>query len=210
MIRLGNKYNRSYDLYFQYRRDHFLLNILFNRNNLYTAFNVDKPTYQTIKNSDARIDMFFDIHKSLFCDTYLELRDLKTQTIDIKNQYHSILPEFRSIVRCEMNETIQIEKNITQNNSFENVVNINVFRFVSHGTDFLYCLIERIHSDQTTKKKVGRTAGFQITTRDAYLYMVEICQKRACKNIVESQTCDEAFKGMFESDMPKTNRGGLM
>lgn len=211
MIRLGNKYNRSYDLYFQFRRDYFLLNVLFNRNNLYAAFNMDKPTYQSVKNSDSRVDMFFDVHKSLFCDTFLELRDIKTETIDIKNQYHNILPEFRGIIQCEMNERIELEKNITQVNFFENAVDIHVFRFNLQKTNFLYCLIERVHTDNTTKKKIGRTAGFQITSKESYLYMSEICQKREAKNIIQSQTCDEAFKNVFESDIKQPgSRGGLL
>jgi len=204
MIRLGTKYNRSYDLYFEFKREHLILNVLFNRNNLYTAFNIDRQIYQEIKSSDSRIDIFFDVHKSLFCDTFMELRDMKSSTIDIKNQFYNILPEYRDLIQIESRESLKLS------DSNDNTISIYTFRFKLYRTNFLYCLTERQHIDQINNKKVVRTAGFQLASKDSYLYMQSLCEKRNTP-MIEPQICSEAFKDIFESTTQQhIDRGGLL
>ena len=166
MLTLGSKLNRSYSVYLPFRNDYCEISILFNKTNSFIGFNLDQNHYIQSRNNEIKSFLFPELTRSAFATTFLDLRDLRSKNLDIKQQFHNIKNEFKDKIHYETNETIKLSKVITSKGSFESILYVYVFRFVDFGTDFLYTLVERQHIDVVLDKKIVRTAGIQLSTNE--------------------------------------------
>lgn len=209
MITLGSKFNRSYSLNLMFNKEWCNLDIIFNKNNLYTAFQIDQKSYvKNIKNGCSAL-IFFDIKKSTFCNTFLDTSDVKTSNLDIKNQFNSVYTQYKDMIKFELNETIKLSKISTGHGFLENLINIHVFRFNVLEDSFLYCLVERQYIDMVVQKKIVRTSAYQLQTKEASEYLSAAVSKyQINKNIM---TPEQAIQSVFMDDIsPQKKRGGIL
>lgn len=213
MLTLGSKFNRSYTLNIMFNGEWCDLTILFNKNNLYTAYQLDQKTYSKTKKNGFSNIIFFDIKKSSFCNTFLDISDIKSSGLDIKNQFNTVYTQYKDIIKFELNETIKLSRVTSKNGSSENSINIHVFRFTLLEDNFLYCLVERQLIDSIMGKKIVRTSAYQLQTSEASKYLAAAVNKySAHKNIV---TPEQALQSALSEDStnnitPQQQRGGIL
>lgn len=197
---LSSKYNRCNSLRLSFQNNVSELNIFYNKNNLYTAFNVDQTTYIKTKKAPYHNIIFFDVNKSLFCKTFLDIRSFNTNTIDIRNQYNSIFPYHRDIIRCELDETCILSKHKVTWSKIpqENSISIRAFRLSLYEDDFFYILVERQLIDPVIHKKIIRSSAYQVGNEDASNYISAAAAKYNTKEI-KKETTEEALKSVFSN-----------
>lgn len=176
MLTLGNKLNRSYSIYLPFMEDHCEISILFNKTNSFIGFNLDQTHYVQSRNGDIKSFLFPELTRSAFATTFLDLKDLRTKNLDIKQQFYNIKSEFKNRIHYETNETIKLTKVVTPKGDFDSTLYIYVFRFTDFGNNFLYTLVERQHIDIVLDKKIVRTAGIQLSSNEANEDLVTMVQ----------------------------------
>ncbi len=193
MLTLGNKLNRSYSLYLPFNNRNCEVSILFNKNNSYIGFNIDHENHAASKRGDIVCYMFSDITKSSIASTFLDTRNVRNRTLDIKQQFHSIKPEFKDKIQYECNETIKVSK--VRINSTELISSLYVysFRFPDFGNDLVYILAERQHIDVIMKKKIVRTAAVQLTTNEVHEDLLDMIQTYNRQFLNHEKTIDDAI-----------------
>lgn len=195
---LNDKYNRCYSFKLQFENNLSELNVFYNKNNLYTAFTVDQNTYERTKRNGYTNAIFFDLSKSLFCKTFLDVRNFYTNTIDIKNQYNCIVPYHRDLITCELDETITLGKHKVTWNKIpqENSISVRIFRLSLYESKFIYVLAERQLIDPILHKKIVRSSAYQLGSDETAKYVSSIAAKYNTKE-VKKQTTEEALKSVF-------------
>lgn len=176
MLTLGNKLNRSYSIYLPFMEDHCEISILFNKTNSFIGFNLDQTHYVQSRNGDIKSFLFPELTRSAFATTFLDLKDLRTKNLDIKQQFYNIKSEFKNRIHYETNETIKLTKVVTPKGDFDSTLYIYVFRFTDFGNNFLYTLVERQHIDIVLDKKIVRSAGIQLSSNEANEDLVTMVQ----------------------------------
>lgn len=206
---LNDKYNRAYSLKINFENNLSELNVFFNKSNLYTAFSVDQTTYERTKRGNYTNIIFFDLSKSIFCKTFLDVKNFYTNTIDIKNQYNCIYPYHRDLISCEFDETIVLGKHKVTWSKIpeENKISIRIFRLSLYENDFFYVLSERQLVDPILHKKIVRTSSYQLSTNECVKYISGIASKYNTEEI-KKQTTEEALKSVFKDT--KLERCGVL
>lgn len=210
MIELGSKFNRSYTLNLMFNDEWCNLTIFFNKNNLYTAYQLDQKTYLKTKDSCSSF-IFFDIRKSSFANTFLDISDLiKSSNLDIKNQFNSLYTQYKDIVRYELNETIKLSKVKTPHGWFDNTLSVYVFRLCLEESNFLYCLTERQFIDTIQQRKIVRTSSYQLQTSEAGEYLSSLIFKYSPqKRVID--TPESIIKSVVTDGLtPQQKRGGIL
>jgi len=207
---LNEKYNRAYSIKLKFENGISELNVFYNKSNLYTAFTLDQTTYERTKRGPYTNIIFFDLSKSIFCKTFLDVKNFYTNTIDVKNQYNCIFPYHRDIVTCELDETILLGKHkVTWNKApQDNNISVRVFRLSLYEDNFFYVFVERQLIDPVLHKKIVRTSAFQLSTNECTKYISGIAAKYNT-NEVKKQTTEEALKSVFRNDT-KLERCGVL
>lgn len=164
MLTLGSKLNRLYTLYIPFNNSFCEIGVIFNKYNSFIGFNIDSKTYHMAREDKIKSNIFQQLNKSAFAMTFLDLRDYQSKNLDIKQQFHNILPQFQSQIQYETNETIKLSKVQTGDKTFESCIYIYILKFVDYKDDFLFCLAERQHIDVAMNKKIVRTSAVQIST----------------------------------------------
>jgi hypothetical protein len=197
MFTLGNKLNRLYSLYLPFMDGHCELTIVFNKANSFLGFNIDQNHYIRSRNGDIHSNIYTDLDKSEFATSFLDIRNYKCRNLDIKQQFHNIMKDYRDSIHYETNETIKLSKVKTAKGSFESLLYIYIFRYTDFGNNFLYCLAERQHIDVVLDKKIVRTAAIQLSSNEVYEDMSEIVESVNRKYLKESSDVDTAFTSVF-------------
>jgi hypothetical protein len=154
------------------------------------------------KENEATTQIFKDIKCSSFASTFLDIRDVKSSGLDVRNQFCNIQEKFRDKLFYITNETIKLHKIANPNGDdqpnqkkyFESNLFIYIFGLSNYPDDFLYVLAERHHIDTYLNKKLVRSCGFQICTKE--------CQENL-NNMVRSEngkTDKELMSSYFEPD----------
>jgi len=206
---LNSKFNRAHTIKLHFDGKWSELTIFYNKNNLYTSFNLDQSTYERTKRKDGGCSsgVFFDLSKSLFCKTFLDVKNFYTSNLDAKNQFNTILAQHRDIVSCELNETIVLEKQkvtwskIPQDSS----LNIHVFRLALYEDLFYYVLAERQYVDTILGKKIVRTSALQVETEEARKYINQASSKFSTSISLKQQSCEDALRSVFTDDKQNNN-----
>ena len=204
---LNDKFNREYTLKLNFLNRDCELSVFFNKNNLYTAFSLDQATYEKNKKKSNSSIIFFDLNKSLFAKTFLDLKNFNTNNIDIKNQYSSIYSQHRDIVGREFYENIVLDttKVSWHNQLQDNSIKLNIFRLSLYESDFLFLLCERQLIDPVLGKKIIRTSGYQLSNDNAIKYINSISSKYNT-SVVKKQTTEAVMRSIFEDEKKSNNK----
>ena len=199
MLTLGNKLNRSYSLYLPFMENYCEISILFNKTNSFIGFNLDQTHYVQSRNGDIKSFLFPELTRSAFATTFLDLKDLRTKNLDIKQQFYNIKTEFKNRIHYETNETIKLTKVITPKGDFDSTLYIYVFRFTDFGNNFLYTLVERQHIDIVLDKKIVRTAAIQLSSNEANEDLATMVQSYN-QQYIETESIDKVLhqQNIFE------------
>ncbi len=197
MLTLGNKLNRSYSLFLPFDGDFCTITILFNKSNSFIGFNLDSNHYVRSRNNELKCFIFNDLSKSAFASTCLDIRNVRTRNLDIKNQFNNILPDFRNNIHYDTNETIRLSKIISSDDKkLESCLYVYVFKIIDSGNDFIYCLAERQHIDVMMDKKVVRTSAIQLSTNDAnedFITLIESSSRNLLDHNKQVSTVNDIF-----------------
>lgn len=198
---LNDKCNRAYSFKLQFEKDLCDLTIYHNKNNLYTSFTLDQRTYERTRRSSYNNIIFFDLSKSQFCKTFLDVKNFYTNGIDVKNQFNCIFAHHKDLITCESTETITLGKQkvtwhkVPQDNS----LTVRVFRLSLYPNNFMYVLAERQLIEPVLGKKLVRTSAFQLGDNESTKYINSIFSKYSTKE-VKRQTTEEALRSVFSSN----------
>ena len=202
---LSDKFNRCHSLKLQFENDICELSVFYNKGNLYTGFQLDQTTYERTKRGNYSSGVFFDLNKSLFCKTFLDTKNFYTNTMDIKNQFTSIYPHHKDLIRCELSETIVLSKQhvrwskVPQDNS----LTVSVFRLSLYENDMFYVLAERQFIDTILGKKIVRSSAYQIQTEEAKKYTDAAAAKYNTTE-VKRQPTEQALASLFNKTENKS------
>jgi len=199
MFTLGNKLNRLYSLHIPFMDSHCEISVIFNKSNSFIGFNLDQQNYIKSRNGELYSSIYQDLNKSEFATSFLDIRNFKSKTLDIKQQFHNILPDYKDKIHYETNETVKLSKVQTKKGNFESCIYIYIFRYTDFDNDFLYCLAERQHIDVVLDKKIVRTCAIQLASNDSYEDMAMIIEAANRKYVQESSNVDVAFTNVFSS-----------
>ena len=170
MITFGNKVNRSFSLYLPFVDDHMVATVHFHKCNTFLGFTIDHDTMHNVKDGKYTSTIYKDLKQSSFAKTFLDIKDFSSSNLDIRCQFSNILESYRDKVQYVTNETIKLSKveNPKHRGKYlESLLYIYVFNFSDYEDDFLYFLAERQHIDQSINKKLVRTCGLQVSTKEA-------------------------------------------
>ena len=195
MLTFGNKLNRSYTMYIPFMDDHCEITVFFNKSNSFVGHTIDQNNYNKSRNGDIKVFTFFDLSKSAFATSFLDLRCYKSKNLDIKDQFNNILPDFKDKIYYETNETCKLSKVATKKGYLESCLYIYVFKFIDLRNDFVYCLVERQHIDVALDRKVVRTSAIQISSNGAYEDVISLVDS-STRNIIKSESVD-SIKDLF-------------
>jgi hypothetical protein len=151
------------------------------------------------RNNEIHSAIYQDLNKSEFATSFLDIRNFKSKTLDIKQQFHNILPDYKDKIHYETNETIKLSKVQTQKGNFESCIYIYIFRYTDFGNSFLYCLAERQHIDVVLDKKIVRTCAIQLCSNESYDDMATIIESVNRKYVKESSDVDTALTNVFQN-----------
>ena len=176
--------------------DHTELTVMFNKFNTYVGFNTDQRVYHMHRNNEIHSYIYKSLSESVYATTFLDLRNFKSKNLDIRQQFNNVLPQFKDKIQYEANETIKVSKVQTNNGDFESSLYIYVFNFLDYGDEFLFFLAERQHIDGVLDKKLVRTCGLQICSKDAYEDLLKTVEYHNGK-AVHSESVDNTLKQIF-------------
>ena len=202
MLTFGPKINRSYVMYLPFMDDHVEVSVMFNKTNTYLGFNTDERTYHKHKNGDIHSNIFKDLTKSSFAVTFLDVRDFRSRNLDIKQQFHNIMPKFQDKIQYQANETLKLSKVKTNGGEFDSTLYLYVFSLIDYGTEFLYFLAERQHIDVVLDKKVVRTCALQLCSKDKYEDLIETVEHYNSEHL-QTTTVDDVMKEAFDEKKRK-------
>ena len=200
MFTLGTKLNRLYSMYLPFMDSFCEISVVFNKSNSFIGFNLDQKNYLRSRNNELRSIIYQDIDKSEFATSFLDIRNFKSKNLDIRMQFHNILPQYKDIVQYETNETIKLSKVQTKRGIYESCLFIYVFRYVDFGNNFLYCLAERQHIDVILDKKIVRTGAIQICSNEVFEDMTKIVETSNRNFLNDSVSVDNAITSVFNNN----------
>jgi len=189
MLTLGYRLNRLYTLYLPFMDDFCEIQVLFNKSNSFVGFNIDQKNYIKSKNNECKCFIFNDISKSAFATSFLDIRNFRSKNLDIQNQFHNILPNFKDKIHYETNETIKLSKVSTPKGLLESCIYFYCFRLTDYGNNFLYCLVERQHIDVALDRKIVRTCSVQLCSNECHEDLTDIILT-SNRDIVQTESVD--------------------
>lgn len=167
MLTFGSKFNRSYGIYLPFRGQYTTTTVFFNKTNPLIGFVTDRTVNQMCRNQEVKTQIYKDLKQSSFASTFLDIKNMKTPNLDIRNQFCNVLPKHRQKIQYLGNETIKLAKVEAPNGkTFESCLYVYILGFSDYEGDFLYFLAERQHIDVSINKKLVRTSALQVSTVD--------------------------------------------
>ena len=166
MITFGPKVNRSYSLHLPFAGEYSTVDVFFSKSNTYIGFVTDQLTHTMKRNGEISSTVYRDLSQSGFASTFLDIKSFKSNNLDVRCQFNNILPEYKDKIQYVANETIKISKVSTENGSYDSCIYIYVFGLSDYNDDFLYVIAERQHIDVVLNKKLVRTCGLQLSTKE--------------------------------------------
>jgi len=196
-----NNFNRTLSINLDYRKNDLMLSVLFNKHNTYTAYHIDSSLYHRLKHKNY-INIFFDIKKSQFCDTFFDMTDYSDDGCSIINNFNGIYTQYKDIIYYENKETIILDKVLLGNTFIENKIDINILRLYKFKRDFLGCIVNRQFVTEK-KRKIIRSSYFCMYTKECNNYLQQLYKKYKSDSI-KYQSCETAMESLFENDCALT------
>lgn len=173
------------------------LTVLFNEHNTYMAYHIDHSIYNVFKNR-YNLNIMFDITKSSFCNTFLDIDTIKTDGVDNVNKFNSIYTQFKDIIYYDGIKSVVMDK-IVKNGILENKIDIHLLRLYKFKDSFLYCICNRQYIDKKYYKIITRSSAFCIYSKECYKYLQSLYKKyKSCG--VKKQTAEDAIESLFTSN----------
>jgi len=199
MFTLGNKLNRSYTIHIPFADSYCEISIMFNKANSFIGFNLDQHNYIKSRNGEIHSSIYQDLDRSEFAVSFLDIRNVRSQNLDIKRQFHNILPSYADKIHYETNETLKLSKVQTQKgNCFESCLYVYVFRYTDFENNFVYCLAERHHIDVILDKKIVRTCAIQLATNEVYEDIAKLVES-VNRKYIEDATVEKTIGDVFST-----------
>lgn len=166
-LKLGKSFNRNYVLRIPFIDGFYDIGVFYNTKSSFLLFSVESDFTQS-KNKELKhsikVNMFKNIESSKFCETFLNLHNYKSQTLDIVDQFKEIKSECLPDVNFLFNETINTSKIIIDDNIFYDSLKLYGFTLSSYVNEFLFLIAERQNIVTKIHKKIVRSSGIQIAT----------------------------------------------
>lgn len=197
----NNNFNRSYNLSLKFKKKLFDLNILFNNFNTYTSYFIKKETYHTLKNCGNKLNVCFDIKRSLFCNTFLDFDDKKCDSCNLVNSFNGIYTQFKDLLYYDIKETITLGKILSGSSFIENKLDINVFKLYKFPDDFVFCICNRQFVNDKTKKRFVRSSTFSMYSNDCNNYLFSLYKKYKTDG-GKLEDCETAMESLFDNGKP--------
>lgn len=192
-----NNFNRTLSINLDYRKNDLMLSVLFNKHNTYTAYHIDASIYHKLKHKNY-INIFFDIKKSQFCDTFFDISDYSDDGSSIVNNFNGIYTQYKDIMYYENKETIILDKILYGSNFIENKIDINIIRLYKFKHDFLCCIVNRQFVTEK-KRRITRSSCFTMFTKECNNYLQQLYKKYKSDG-VKYQSCETAIESLFENE----------
>jgi len=166
-LTLGKSFNRNYSVRLPFLDGFFNIGIYFNNKSPFLLFNIDSdfPITKDIKN--YKINMFKNVESSSFAETFLNLHNYKSNSLDIINQFKEIKSEFVNDIAFILNENIILSKIVIQDKELYDQIVIYGLTLTSYSNEFIFILTERQNIISKLKKKLVRTSALQIATSNS-------------------------------------------
>lgn len=174
------------------------LSILSNSNNTYIAYHIDHNVYNTYKNK-YNLNITFNIQKSMFCNTFLDINSYKNDGLDRQNKFCGIFTQYKDILYYDLNQSIVFNKIVKGSSILENKLDIYVIKLTKFKDSFLYCICNRQFIDKRTYKNIIRSSSFCMYSRDCYKYLNNLYKKYKTTGL-KIESAEDAMSSLFNSD----------
>jgi hypothetical protein len=200
MLKLGRSFNRNYVIRLPFLDSFYDIGLFYNNKSSFLLFSVD-PDFSQSKTKEIshniKVNMFKNIESSKFCETFLNLHNYRSKTLDIVNQFKEIKPEYSLDVNFLFNETITMSKIIVDNSTFYDNLNLFCFTLAPYSNEFLFLVAERQNIISKLQKKVVRSSAIQISTSSSLELIEEFYNEsrdsKIC-NVTKRIASDEVIK----------------
>lgn len=166
-LKLGKSFNRNYIIRIPFLDGFYDIGLFYNTKSSFLLFSVDSDFSQSknkeIKHS-IKINMYKNIESSIFCETFLDLHNYKSGSLDIINQFEKIKDDYTLDVNFLFNETIRLSKIYIDKTPIYDSLNLYCFTLSAYMNEFLFLIAERQNIISKLEKKVVRSSGIQIAT----------------------------------------------
>lgn len=166
-LKLGKKFNRSYNLRVPVMDGYYNIGIYFDSRTTFLLFRVDPDFMNTSFKHNIKVNMFKNLESSRFCETFIDLHNFRKNTLDISNQFNKVKDEYTNDVSFIINETLLLTKVELYDREVFDTLNIYGFTINSYSDEFLFIITERHNVVKRLGKKIVRTSGLQIATTPA-------------------------------------------
>lgn len=168
MLTLGHSFNRNYNLRIPFLDGFYNIQIFFNNKSSFLLFGLDSDFTKSkeLKHS-SKVNMFKNIESSKFCETFINLHNYKSSSLDILNQFKEIKPNYTSDINFVFNETLSLSKINFDENIFYDTLTLYCFTITSYINEFIFLIAERQNVISKLSKKIVRSSGIQISTKPA-------------------------------------------
>jgi len=193
-LQLGKSFNRQYVLRIPFLDGYYNVGLFYNIKSSFLLFNVEPDFTQSKeknKKQIVKINMFKNIEASKFCETFINLHNYRSQSLDIINQFKEIKPYYTNDVDFLFNESHIMSKIKINDSELYDTLYLYCFTLTSYTNEFLFLMAERHNIITKLKKKVVRTNAIQISTTSVldvideyYNDMIKVKNNDVTKRIV--------------------------
>ena len=131
--------------------------------------------------------MFKNIESSKFCETFLNLHNYKSGSLDIVNQFKEIKSDYTLDVNFLFNETLTMSKIVTDTSTYYDSLNLYCFTLSAYMNEFFFLIAERQNIIPKLQKKIVRSSGIQISTSSS-LELIDDFYEEARKSKIDDVT----------------------
>ena len=193
-LKLGKKFNRSYNLRIPILDGFYNIGIFFDSRSTFLLFRVDPDFINTSFKHNVKVNMFKNLESSKFCETFIHLHNYRKSTLDISNQFDKVKDEYTNDITFMINETILLTKIELYDREVFDTLNIYGFIINSYSDEFIFIITERHNVVKKLGKKIVRTSGLQIATTPALDILDEYHQELKSYNDRPKLPTDEIIK----------------
>lgn len=209
-LKLGKSFDRSYKLRLPFLNGYYNIEVFLNKKSTFLLFGVDSDT--KYDSQAMQINMFKNLESSKFCETFIDLHNYRSSTLDILNQYKAISSDYFHEVSFLLNETINLSKvEIDENKSVFDCLNIYGFTMNNYYNEFIFLITERHNIIKKLNKKIVRTSGIQIASNQSLKFLNEYHQDHlnsgkegVKKNIFSSNEISKFIRYMRDENGSKS------
>ena len=166
-LKLGKSFNRNYTIQIPILGGFYNIGIYFDKKSTFLLFKVDSDFTNDTFQHNVKINMYKNLEASKFCETFIELHNYRSKTLDISHQFKKINDNYTHDISFILNESITLSKINIDNREIFDTLNIYILTMNSFRNEFAFIITERHNILKRIGKKIVRTSGLQIATTPA-------------------------------------------